>query len=113
MAGREATKADRPVIGTIQTQCCVCWRMFASDSICEKTKPYARLPEDEGKVGRVAERAECTLPSALGLISRVREDGIIVWGVTTDEEMERRAETMVKARAARVASAARKRKERK
>lgn len=112
-SGREAERSDRPVIGTIQTQCVVCWKMFASDSICERQKPYARLPQDEGKVGRVAERSECTDPSALGLIPRVREDGVIVWGVTTDEEMERRALTLGKARTARVKSAAAKRKARK
>lgn len=106
---REANKSDRPLIGTIQTQCCICWRMFASDSICEKTKPYARLPED-GERGRVAERSSCIDPSSLGLIPRERADGITVWGVTADEEIERRTATMAKARAARVANAAAKRK---
>lgn len=107
---REATRQDRPVIGTIQTQCCICWRMFASDSICEKQKPYARLPGDPA-VGRVSERSSCISDLAgLGLIARERSDGVIVWGVTGDEEMERRAQVMEKARAARVASAAAKRK---
>lgn len=111
---REATRSDHPRIGTIQTQCPICWRMFASDSICEKQKPYARLPGDSG-VGRVAERSECIddLAGVLGLIPRERDDGIIVWGVTDDAEMARRAETMEKARAARIKSAAAKRKARK
>src|SRR5690349_19616703 len=58
---REATRNDRPVIGTIQTQCCICWKMFASDSICERQKPYARLPEDGGR-GRVSARPQCINP---------------------------------------------------
>lgn len=110
---REATRKDHPRIGTIQTQCSICWRMFASDSICERQKPYARLPGDP-TVGRVAERSECVQDlSSLGLIARERDDGIAVWGVTSDEEMERRAVVMEKARAARVRSAAAKRKAKK
>ena len=110
---REASRNDRPIVGTIQTQCCICWRMFASDSICEKQKPYARLPEDGGR-GRVAERDSCIEDlTELGLIARERSDGVIVWGVTDDAEMARRAEVMERARAARIASAAKKRKARK
>lgn len=99
--GREATRADRPVIGTIQTQCVVCWKMFASDAICERQKPYARLPEDEGRKGRIAERDGCIDPASLGLIARERTDGVLVWGLTSDEEIERRTEQMAAARVAR------------
>lgn len=105
---REANRSDRPVIGTIQTQCVMCWKMFASDAICERQKPYARLPEDEGKVGRIAERSSCIDPLALGLIARERADGCLVWGLMDDEEAERRSATMAKARAARTAGGKRK-----
>lgn len=109
---REATRSDRPMMGTISAQCPLCWRIFQSDTLCETHKPYARLPGDAER-GRVAEREGCTDPLALGLIARERADGVVVWSSTTDEELERRTETMAKARAARVASAAQKRKARK
>lgn len=101
---REATKKDRPKIGTIQAQCILCWRIFASDSICERTKPYARLPEDEGRKGRISERVSCIDPLELGLIARERTDGVIVWGLVDEEEAVRRSVNLAKARTAKARS---------
>lgn len=100
---REATRQDRPMVGTIQAQCCMCWRIFSSDSLCEKAKPYARLPEETGtgKRGRVAERSSCIDPLELGLVSRERSDGVAIWGLVDSEESERRAQNLAKARAVR------------
>lgn len=97
---REATRKDTPKVGTIQAQCCICWRMFSSDAVCETHKPYARLPGDLS-VGRIAERAECTEPSSLGLVGRDRGDGVIVWSPTDDETHQLKVARLEAARAAR------------
>lgn len=97
---KEATRADRPAIGTVQSQCVLCWKIFSSDAACESHKPYARLPGDP-ETGRIAEREACTEPSELGLVGRDRGDGVRVWGVTSDEEMELKRQRLEKARASR------------
>lgn len=98
---REATRDDRPVIGTNQAQCSICWRMFSSDSLCERCKPYARPPWDVNTRGRVSVRDECIDPLLIGLIARERGDGVCVWGLVDSEESLRRSANLAKARSAR------------
>lgn len=95
---RKATKADRPRIGTAETQCSICWEMFSSDTLCEMAKPYARHPDDTNTVGRIAVRDKCTPPEELGLFCRDRGDGVCVWSSEEDEAVKER---MAKARQAR------------
>src|SRR5262249_11138413 len=94
---------DLPYQGTLQTQCCLCWRMFSSDTACEQAKPYARLPEEKemGKRGRVAWREECTDPVSLGFNAFERADGVIVWSPESLESRAEKVERMQNARAAR------------
>lgn len=100
---REATKADRPTMGTSQAQCMIkgCYKMFSADGVAEQHKPYARAPEDMGKRGRVAERAACTDPAQLGMTPIERPDGVTVWGFITEEEYLNRLDRMDTARSAR------------
>lgn len=102
---REATKKDLPRLGTNQAQCCICYRMFSSDSLCEKTKPYARPPWDVNTRGRVAARDECIEPELVGLIARERADGVAIWGLVDSEESDRRSANLAKARTARTVKA--------
>lgn len=101
---REATRKDRPSMNTSQAQCCLCWRLFSADGVAEQHKPYARAPEDIGKRGRVAVRDGCTVPAELGMTPIERNDGVAVWGFTTEEEYANRLGRMDKARSARKAA---------
>lgn len=83
---REATRADRPTLNTKETQCCICHKMFSSDSACELTKPYRR-PVSE----------KCKDPRSLGMESKDR-DGILVWSVPMDPVVKARLELMWEAR---------------
>ena len=98
---REATRKDTPKIGSNQSQCPICWKIFASDSLCESHKPWARHPSDSVKVGRIAVRESCISPVELNLNPRERADGVIVWSLLDDEESERRAALLAAARAKR------------
>lgn len=62
---REATKADLPK--GAEAQCPICWRIFGSDSTCERHKPYKRPVTQE-----------CKDPESIGLESRPRR-GLAVW----------------------------------
>lgn len=100
---REATKADRPLMGTSQAQCMIkgCYKMFSADGVAEQHKPYHRAPEDMGKRGRVAERDSCTDPVQLGMTPIERPDGVTVWGFISAEEYANRLDRMSTARSAR------------
>ena len=84
---REAERSDRPTMNTKETQCPLCWRLFSSDSACELTKPY-RKPVSEG----------CKQPSELGMVSKERGDGVLVWSVPMDPAVRERMEKMWAAR---------------
>jgi|GEM_PF-5348566 len=62
---REATRADLP--RGREAQCPICWRIFGSDSACERHKPYRRPVT-----------TECKEPSAVGLEARERR-GLAIW----------------------------------
>ena len=62
---REATRADLP--RGKEAQCPICWRIFGSDSTCEKHKPYAR-PVTE----------PCKDPRSIGMEPRERRE-VAVW----------------------------------
>jgi hypothetical protein len=89
MSGREATRKDLPMQNTKQSQCMImgCWRMFSSDSACEKHKPWTR-PVSDG----------CKDPAGLGMESRERGDGVSVWSVPMDPAVKARLEAMWAAR---------------
>ena len=84
---REASRTDRPTMNTKETQCVVCWMMFSSDSACELTKPY-RKPVS----------VDCKHPVDLGMVSKEREDGVLVWSVPMDPAQRARLEKMWAAR---------------
>lgn len=84
---REATRTDTPVLNTKQTQCPICWTLFSSDSACELTKPY-----------RKPITSECKSPEELGMESKERPDGVLVWSVPMTPEVKEKMEKMWAAR---------------
>lgn len=62
---REATRSDLPKGN--EAQCVTCWRIFSSDSLCERHKSY-RLPKT----------ASCKDPSTLGF-EAIERRGVAVW----------------------------------
>lgn len=50
-----------------QAQCTTCWRIFSSDSVCERHKKYA-TPKTK----------DCKAPESLGLVA-VLKSGVPVW----------------------------------
>lgn len=85
--GREATRADTPTINTKQSQCVVCWRMFSCDSAAESHTSY-----------RKPVTSECKDPIGLGMESKERADGVLVWSVPMDPVQRERLEKMWAAR---------------
>jgi len=70
---REATQKDLPK--GAEAQCVLCWRIFGSDSTCEKHKPY-KLPVT----------TECKDPISIGLIAKERR-GLRIWAAPPSERM--------------------------
>lgn len=97
----EVYASTRPQVGTSQSQCPLCGLIFSADGNCEKHKPYARSPEEEGKRGRVAKREGCTHPKDLGMVGIPRDDGVLVWGFRSEDSRDELVKRMAKARAAR------------
>lgn len=84
---REATRKDRPTLNTKETQCCICYSIFSSDSACEAHKPYRKPVSNL-----------CKSPKELGMESKVRPDGVKVWSVPMDPAVKERMEKMWAAR---------------
>lgn len=70
---REATRDDLP--RGSEAQCPICWRIFGSDSTCERHKPYRRPVS-----------AACKDPADIGLQSRERR-GLAVWVLPMSENV--------------------------
>ncbi len=84
---REATRSDTPKLNTKESQCPICWKLFTSDSACEIHKPY-----------RKPVTGDCKDPVELGMESRERSDGVLLWSVPMDPEQKARLELMWAAR---------------
>lgn len=87
LRSREAVRSDLPRINTKESQCVLCWRMFTSDSACEKHKPWTKPVT-----------YSCKVPSELGMESRERGDGVLLWSVPMNPAQRERLEKMWAAR---------------